>query len=149
MVAAPWLHPCAGAFFKVCDNPISYAGVNVLAVKAALGVFVFRCHWFLLSFENGLQRTHATLPLGESRGVAKSQKTSEEDSSVFFGGDPLGGAEKATIFRCFFLDTRGTSGPLAPVFNSAFRERDRYPNGPRHRLWWLGERAEAIARGRE
>src|SRR5581483_344029 len=68
MVAAPWLHPCAGAFFKVRDNAVSHAGVNVLTAETAFGGFVFRGHWFSFSFGNGLQRAHATLPFGENGG---------------------------------------------------------------------------------
>src|SRR5579871_611812 len=43
---APWFHPGADALLKVRNDAVCHAGVNVLAVKAAFGVFVFGCHWF-------------------------------------------------------------------------------------------------------
>src|SRR5689334_18121284 len=53
MFGAPWLHPCADAFFEVRNNAVCDAGVNVLAAKAVCGVFVFGCHWFSPSLEMG------------------------------------------------------------------------------------------------
>src|SRR6185437_220136 len=48
MFAAPWFHPWAYALFKVGNDAVCDAGINVLAVEFALGVSVFRCHWFSL-----------------------------------------------------------------------------------------------------